>query len=128
MIYAYSTINVAVGNTPRPFFLRKQSSDEDVVRDVFSRLQYDLAHLPRFEDLRSFVQRKEANGRIRERLGFRHAAFMIVPAHLARQQWHENLFDRERSKEIRAGMRYATLATVERHARTFPRKSHVGDK
>jgi FkbM family methyltransferase len=62
MIYAYSTINVAVANTPRQFFLRKQSSDEDVVRDVFSRRQYDLAHLPRFEELRSFVQRKEANG------------------------------------------------------------------
>jgi FkbM family methyltransferase len=62
MIYVYSSINVMVGNTPRQLYFRKQSSDEQVIREVFTGLQYDFGHLPRFAELSSFVRRRQTSG------------------------------------------------------------------
>lgn len=63
MTELYSSMDVGLGATKRPFFFRKKSTDEQVIKEVLVDKQYDLNRLVRTADLIGLLQRCEAKGR-----------------------------------------------------------------
>ncbi len=59
---AYQSINVAVGETSRPFFFRPQTTDEAVIRQIFVDQNYNIGGLGRGAELFEFLREREADG------------------------------------------------------------------
>jgi FkbM family methyltransferase len=58
-----SAITVSFGGTSRPFYLRRKTSDEAVVRQIFVNREYDFTRLRRAAELTDLVKRGAASGR-----------------------------------------------------------------
>ena len=53
----FSSMEIGFGGAKRPFFYRKNSTDEQVIKEVLIDQQYDLNRLVRSPELIGFIRR-----------------------------------------------------------------------
>jgi FkbM family methyltransferase len=58
----WSSIEIEVRGSPRPFYFRKGSSDERAIQSVFVDREYDLRQFKRNDELTDYLKRQEATG------------------------------------------------------------------
>jgi FkbM family methyltransferase len=58
----YTSTTLGFGNGSRLFFFRKNTTDEDVMKQVFAKKQYNLGNLPRCQELLAYAKQQEATG------------------------------------------------------------------
>ena len=56
-------MKLRIGGEDREFYVRAESSDAQVINQIFCDLDFDISKLTRFDDVEDFLRKARANGK-----------------------------------------------------------------